>query len=403
MLSIDDEWNNYLIEKKYLDTEESPRNVKNVIAEPTERMNTNEFVPVPEELYISTNTKILYFNQNIDTYDIFWKIPIIEYWQPIEGVIHKNMKIVSTTPEQLDDYKSKLQTISPRYFHHETIIKQINVSNSKKTKFKDERKIMIGMTKKDIINVRKKEKKAFMNCFSIILRFLYHGLFREIHVKIFNTGNLEIPGVLNMELLSIVKKMIIRVLQPFLPEELDYVDKEGRSKSVLINSNFRCGFYIERDKLYYILKTKYKIDASYDPCSYPGVKCKFYFNNEIGFHGITQIGTIRNEHRNMTMNELDKNAKYTEITFTLFRTGSCLISGNCSEEVLFYIYEFVKTVLINEYYNICSNTDTPPKKEKKTKMKKRIVEMSLEYYNNAILPLSSRQIILCENYTIPFI
>jgi hypothetical protein len=383
MSSIDDEWNNYLMERKYLDADDSSRTTKKVVEEKQERMNNNETVPISEELYISTNTKILYFNQNIDTYDIFWKIPIIEYWQAVEGVVHKNMKIVSTTEEQLEDYKTKLQTIpKDKYLFHETVIKQINISNSKKIKFKDERKIMIGVTKKDIINVRKKEKKAFMNCFSIILRFLYNGLFREIHVKIFNTGNLEIPGVLNMDLLFIVKKMIITILQPFLNNELLYVDKEGKSKSVLINSNFRCGFYIEREKLYYILKTKYKIDASYDPCSYPGVKCKFYFNNEIGYNENIQLGTINNEDRNMTMNELDKNLKYTEITFTLFRTGSCLISGNCNEEILFYIYRFVKQILRDEYYNICSNTDTPPKKEKKNKLKKKIVEMSLEYYKS---------------------
>ena len=38
--------------------------------------------------------------------------------------------------------------------------------------------------------------------------------------------------------------------------------------TVLVNSNFNCGFYINRDKLADILKTKYNIHVYYDSCSY---------------------------------------------------------------------------------------------------------------------------------------
>jgi hypothetical protein len=390
-MSIDDEWNNYLIEQRSISGMNvhlnSYINSNKTETKPNKKGDDPEQNPIQlckdppfcDELYISTNTKLLYLNQPIDTYELFWKIPIIEYWQPIAGVVHKNMKIVSTTREKYEDYKTKVESV-PHY--RENIIKQIDVSNSKRPKFKDERKIMIGISKKEIINTRKQQKKAFMNCFAIIVRFMYDGLFREIHVKIFNTGNLEIPGVLNMELLFIVKTMILNILQPHLDTPLCYVDTEGKSKSVLINSNFRCGFFIERDKIYSILRAKYNIDASYDPCSYPGVKCKFYFNNENGYDVDVQKGTISHEDRTMTMTELGKNVKYTEITFTLFRTGSCLISGNCTEEILFYIYDFVKKILKDEYYNICVNPLTPEMKEKKIKIRKKNVEMTPEYYES---------------------
>lgn len=376
MGTIDEEWTNFLIHERMIKEgmfiEKEPIPVKK---EPTSLQGVD--IPLCDDLYISTNTKILYLNQMIDTYKIFWKIPIIEYWQPRSGVVHKNMKIVSLNEEQLEDCKKHLENIP---FYQENIIKQINVTNSKKTKFKDERKIMIGVSKKEIINTRKRQKKAFMNCFSIIIRFPYDRLFREIHVKIFNTGNLEIPGIQSVELLTIVKKMVIDLLQPYTTEPLEYVEREGKSKSVLINSNFRCGFYIERENLYTILREKYGIDASYDPCSYPGVKCKFYFNNENGFDELLQNGTIHIADRNMTMTELGKNTKYTEVTFTVFRTGSCLISGNCTEEMLVYIYNFVKNILKNEYHNICANTITPALKEKHLKLRKKTITMTPEYY-----------------------
>jgi len=43
--------------------------------------------PVCEELYISTKTKVLFLNQPIDIHTVFWKIPINEYWRPIDGVV----------------------------------------------------------------------------------------------------------------------------------------------------------------------------------------------------------------------------------------------------------------------------------------------------------------------------
>ena len=43
------------------------------------------------------------------------------------------------------------------------------------------------------MNCRGKIKNAFYNCFAIIVRFKYKEDFREIHVKVFNNGKMEIP------------------------------------------------------------------------------------------------------------------------------------------------------------------------------------------------------------------
>ena len=47
---------------------------------------------------------------------------------------------------------------------------------------------------KDILSYRGKKRGAFYNCFVIILRIKIDNAFQEIHVKIFNTGKMEIPG-----------------------------------------------------------------------------------------------------------------------------------------------------------------------------------------------------------------
>jgi hypothetical protein len=377
MTDIDDEWNRYLTKQ----TLPSDVNTVNSINENVESEIDSRPIPVCDDLYISTKTKVLFLNQEIDIDRIFWEIPIVEYWQPKEGVIKKQMKIVSKTEEDFNKYRTKLENV---YYYNENIIKQINNPAARRIKFKDERKITIGISKKDIMNCRGKVKNAFYNCFALIIRFRYENNFREIHVKVFNTGKLEIPGILNTKLLDIVKEMVLNIIKPFISSELYFLENSSED-NVLINSNFNCGFFINREKLYTILRSeKYGIETAYDPCSYPGVKCKFYFNHEFGFDPSIQNGKIIVKDRSMKMSELDDNKKYTEVSFMIFRTGSSLIVGNCSEKILMFIFEFIKNILQTEYHQIHTANEEVVVKNKKTKIRKKKINISQSYYDNTI-------------------
>lgn len=373
-MNIDDEWKMYLavqstaspeaIIKKQLPFGDAPEIDKTI------PLKINENVPKCDDLYISTKTKVLFLNFPIDIHTIFWKIPIIEYWIPKDGVIKKQMKIVSNSPEEYEEMKKKLDG---GYYFTENIIKKIDNPSARRNKFKDERKITIGISKKDIINSRGKVKNAFYNCFAVILRFYYDNSYREIHVKVFNTGKLEIPGIINYALLDIVKRMILNLLQEHTENKLEFVDTNC-DENVLINSNFNCGFFINREKLHAILRgNKYNIESAFDPCSYPGVKCKFYFNNELGFDVEKQKGNITAMDCSLKMNELSDNKKYTEVSFMIFRTGSCLIVGNCSEKVLVFVFEFLKKVLANEYDHIAVKNEIQAIKNKKVKLRKKMI------------------------------
>jgi len=364
-MNIDEEWLEYLEN----DT------VTSIVEPKPELVDSLEF----SELSISTKTKVLFINQPIEINTIFWQIPIIEYWKRETGVIKKQIKVVSKDLIEYEELKQKLVGIG---YYVDNIIKQIDNPTARRIKFKDERKITVGISRKDIINSRGKIKNAFYNCFAMILRFPYQGKYKEIHVKVFNTGKLEIPGIVNVEILDIVKVMILKILEPHLTKPVLFIENENEDDdNVLINSNFNCGFFINRDKLHAILRSgKYGIEAAYDPCSYPGVKCKFYFNNELGFNNEKQNGRIESGDPNMKMSELTDNKKYTEVSFMIFRTGSGLIVGNCSDKILFYIFDFIKNILEIEYPNIRVPNEIPIVKDKSLRLKKRIAIVSDEYY-----------------------
>jgi len=109
-----------------------------------EHVYNNTESPKATEIYISTKSKIAYLDKNIDLKDIFWKIPIIPYSTPVNGVIKKQMKFNSDTQEDLDIVHTNLK-LQPYY--DDQVMTSINNPNGR-IKFKDIRKISIGISKK---------------------------------------------------------------------------------------------------------------------------------------------------------------------------------------------------------------------------------------------------------------
>ena len=169
----------------------------------------------------------------------------MDYYKPHNGIIKKSIKINCHTPEEVVNLENQ---IASEKFINVTILSQVDNPNARKNKFKDIRKIDIGINKKDLISYRKKPKGAFYNCFAIIMRILFQGTYKEVHVKIFNTGKLEIPGIQYDELLTLTLDNLINIFKPLTNDDIDYNKQE--IQTVLINSNFSCGFFIDRYKLY---------------------------------------------------------------------------------------------------------------------------------------------------------
>ena len=322
--------------------------------------NTNDEIelenvkaPEPTDIYISTRTEIAFLNREIDLKEKFWSIPINSYDDMREGIIKKQMKFISNNEEEFNILQENLKKYDNN-FVEQSIISQMKADIGNK-KYKDVRKISIGISKKDMMTNRTKKKGAFYNCFVLILRILENSNFKEYHVKIFNTGKIELPGIQDTQYLDNIKQKIIDILS-CNNEKYEFVDKTlnelSTNESILINSNFDCGFYLDRNKLFNILKYELNLNTIYDPCTYPGVRCTFYYKDEIT--------------DGKQINETDKS-----VSFMIFRTGSVLIVGKCSEENLFKIYNFIKTFLIKIYPRIVKNNIELKKKNNTIKKTKR--------------------------------
>ena len=270
----------------------------------------------------------------------------------------KPFRFNCATPEELVSLQSKMIGLDAVDEH---IITRI-VNPEGRIKFKDVRKVSIGLAKKDIVSYRRKKRGAFYNCFVMMIRVRCAEEFREIRVKVFNTGKLEIPGIQDEETLDRVLRLVIDILAPLPHSPSDLTCIRDKTETVLINSNFNCGFFIDREKLYSKLRYTYGINSAYDPCSYPGIQSEFYYDE-------SQPPSAQTGKQPATLGDRED---VTKVSFMIFRTGSVLIVGKCSEVILDEIYQFLKNLLRQEYNEVgClgvrSEVEDPQKRQRKVR------------------------------------
>lgn len=410
-----------------------------------------------QPLYISTRTKIFYLNIfEFDVANVFWQLPVINYHEPISGIVKKQMTVKLRSKEEVNEYKNTCDFHTTNTYRQERTIKEVTNDNvnARRNQFKIERIISVGVSKKDIMNCHAKEKKAFINCFALTYRIFSKVMqrFCELHMKIFSTGKITIPGIIDSyDIIDELQTHIVNLLKPlvpapasgelaFLPEDklpmkrciinnkrggklptvtIVAKDRNGAPPTItdnntnnntnnnpdnntnnnptknkvnkkvvvytptlpdiLINSNFNCGFHIIQSRFDEILSTKYNLTTLHNDMNYPGIKCYYYINNRLPLDMSCQTGQV---HPNdYALNPIEFIEKYTKVTFISFRTGRALILGSFSKRVLLYMYEFVKSVLVAEYRNICDvfGTDTVVTKPKVTKPRRRVMYMTPEY------------------------
>jgi TATA-box binding protein (TBP) (component of TFIID and TFIIIB) len=325
MTNVEEQWQQFMSE----DIDINDINKMEMFSQEDKKINLKKKIPKCTSLKISTKSKIIYLNRTFDLTKLFWQIKTIDYDDEKEGIIKKQIKFNFINK---DDVKYFEKMIVKEHNVKLKILNQIDNPNGR-VKFKDVRKVDVGYCKNDILKPNKESKSAFYNCFVIIFRMKYNGKFNEFHVKLFNSGKVEVPGIQSENMLNSIINILIKHLQPLFQETIQEID--GKREIVLVNSNFKCNYYLNREKLVKILKSKYKIKCGMDSCSYPGIQCKYKLERGI------------------------------EISFMIFRTGSVLIVGKCNDEELYHIYNFLQNIFKEEYYNICEEESELEKIEKK--------------------------------------
>lgn len=199
---------------------------------------------------------------------------------------------------------------------------------------------------KKFLTQRKKENtsKRFDNQLTIIYKYSQESL---MNIKMFKNGNIQITGVKSIQhgnkmidiLISYMKDICVN--EPNAVKNVDQLANNSY-KVALINSDFRIGFEIKRDKLYTILINSYNNKCSFEPCIYPGVKIQYFWNscnkNKDGVCG------CRTE---CSVGKSDGNGenRCKKITIAVFQSGCIIITGAQTTEQIDEVYDFICDVL----------------------------------------------------------
>ena len=249
-------------------------------------------------------------------------------------------------------------------------------------------KEILGMCKKDLDGKKNNKKKVFFNQATIVFRIRFNKLIREINIKLFSNGGVQMTGLKSKEegikainnLFQILKdckgeieekdkddkiiKKNIKLISDFSKFKIDYFN------IVLINSDFAANFEIKRDVLHKMLQNQYHIFSTYEPCIYPGVNSKYYWNKSYKNYPFKGKCYCDNYCEGKGKGNGESDCK--KVTISIFQSGNVIITGARSLEQISDAYIFINNVFKKEYNKIKKIKPSFLEKECKKKKTKKI-------------------------------
>jgi len=435
---VDDEWEQYLLDCENFTSSVNHNSTLNNKNKNVSGSNINDettyykkwktqhpepqLQPASSPLIVSTKSKEIPLNTDINL-DIFWKIPLVSYNEPGEGIIKKQIQFKYRDPDEYarqTELKEKAKEVPGCKYLNQRIMEHMDIQISTKRKFYHKSIVSFGVNSKDILG---KSNTAFKNSFVLIIRLALRPndvetqtqtQFHEYNVKIFNTGKITFTGIKDDETLNRLFKYVMDLLKTYSSnnEFKDYSTDATDYKQtiILVNSNFRVNYCINQNKLRQILTTKYGMLCKYNSgYQYAGLSLPFYYDTTKSLAeqtGICENININNDRNDESKNydilindvdnnddednddndddtiEMNKNGKKNKtaklvqmpnyivrVSCAIFRTGSILISGKCDDKILNATYDFISKLVIREFPHIyMGETEEKPIKQTKSKV-----------------------------------
>jgi TATA-box binding protein (TBP) (component of TFIID and TFIIIB) len=224
--------------------------------------------------------------------------------------------------------------ILPYWDHNDGVLKMSFNGHAKGTCFKD------------LMLKPKETATSFFNQATLIIRReTSPHVWKEINVKLFRNGGVQMTGVRSIGMASEALHWLIAHIQTVcrgaapIFAAAPTIHKEDVQ---LINTDFSIGSKVKRDVLHRVLAEKYGLNSSYESAIYQGVKTKYFYN------------AARPAHAPPGLCPCEKMCKGTgdgsalgackKITISPFQTGQVIITGARDIKQINEAYEFIKDV-----------------------------------------------------------
>ena len=203
-----------------------------------------------------------------------------------------------------------------------------------------------GFSKKMLTKKRKKKKKKMFHNQATLHVFHENKL---MNVKLFNNGKIQITGLKGE---TQAPKLITELLAYF--KSLDLIEDITLVgyKIVLINSDFSMGYEIDREKLHRDIIHN-GLYSSYEPCIYPGVNSKYYWNED--YKNYPNKGICYCSKNCNGKGKGCGNGGCKKVTISIFQSGNVIITGARTFEQINDSYTFINSIFRNHFHEIKRN------------------------------------------------
>ena len=220
-----------------------------------------------------------------------------------------------------------------------------------------------GTSFKDIMSKPKEKKTSFFNQATLVIRNEISPLnWKEINVKLFRNGGIQMTGVRSLEMASKALKWLIPYIQANCTSTEKPVFTEApnihKEETQLINTDFSIGTKVRREVLHRVLSDVYKLHSSYESAIYQGVKTKYFYNAERPAdapRGVCPCPRLCKGSGDGT-----KLGQCKKITISPFQTGNGIITGARTMAQINEAYDFIQEVFRTHAESILRKVYTLP-------------------------------------------
>lgn len=190
--------------------------------------------------------------------------------------------------------------------------------------------------------------KRFDNQVTIVYKANINGIKSMMNTKIFKNGNIQMTGIRDIEqgrqMVENIANMIRNIYNNVEPNVVSNIDTlvPDKYQLRLINSDFKIGYEIHREKLYNILGDKYMSCCSYEPCIYPAVKIKYYYNLD---NPLCDGNCYCSKKCIIGKNTGSGDMMCKKVTIAVFQSGCIIITGGQNIHQVDEAYKFINRVL----------------------------------------------------------
>lgn len=204
---------------------------------------------------------------------------------------------------------------------------------------------VVGSSTRDVLTKRKVTEKTFFNQATLVIRKTLVGRgWKEVNVKLFANGGVQMTGVPTPEFSQESIKYVIDQIKAKLPEIFVSPDAAGMTKFKiqLINSDYSINRHIYQEKLHKVLSNVYNLFSSHESTIYQGVNTKYYYNKKgsVLRPGICECKAACNGQGNG-----DGDGECKRITISPFSSGKIIITGARDMDQINEAYEFFNDIL----------------------------------------------------------